>query len=88
MRQHRIESQPEPVTPLIRDPLHRKIVETPSRTLWAAARRPPRHFPIHLKEDVRNGAIGKVVQTGVGPVPLRVPRDRAGSFEPILIPKP
>jgi putative transposase len=35
----------------------------------------------------RNGAIGKVVQTAVGPVPLRVPRDRAGSFEPVLVPK-
>jgi putative transposase len=27
------------------------------------------------------------VQTGVGPVPLQVPRDRAGTFEPLLIPK-
>jgi putative transposase len=27
------------------------------------------------------------VQTGVGPVPLQVPRDRAGSFEPLLVPK-
>jgi transposase-like protein len=27
------------------------------------------------------------VQTGIGPVPLAVPRDRAGSFEPLLIPK-
>jgi putative transposase len=27
------------------------------------------------------------VQTGVGPVPLAVPRDRAGTFEPVLIPK-
>ncbi|MCW2917016.1 MAG: family transposase, partial [Actinomycetia bacterium] len=35
----------------------------------------------------RNGAIGKVVQTAVGPVPLKVPRDRAGSYEPVLVPK-
>jgi putative transposase len=27
------------------------------------------------------------VQTGIGPVGLEVPRDRAGSFEPVLIPK-
>ena len=27
------------------------------------------------------------MQTGVGPVPLAVPRDRAGTFEPLLIPK-
>src|SRR5580693_178513 len=37
--------------------------------------------------NARNGAIGKTVQTGVGPVPLQVPRDRAGSFEPVLVPK-
>jgi len=35
----------------------------------------------------RNGTIGKTVQTGVGPVRLTVPRDRAGTFEPILVPK-
>ena len=35
----------------------------------------------------RNGTIGKTVQTGIGPVGLEVPRDRAGSFEPRLIPK-
>jgi putative transposase len=37
--------------------------------------------------NYRNGAIAKTVQTGVGPVPLAVPRDRAGSFEPLLVPK-
>ncbi|SEG94026.1 Transposase, Mutator family [Thermomonospora echinospora] len=35
----------------------------------------------------RNGAIRKTVQTGVGPVQIAVPRDRAGSFEPVLVPK-
>ena len=35
----------------------------------------------------RNGAIGKTVQTGIGPVGLEVPRDRAGTFEPVLVPK-
>ncbi|MFD9950577.1 transposase, partial [Nonomuraea sp. NPDC059023] len=35
----------------------------------------------------RNGKIRKTVQTGVGPVRVAVPRDRAGSFEPALIPK-
>ena len=35
----------------------------------------------------RNGYIAKTVQTGVGPVPLAVPRDRAGSSGPLLIPK-
>jgi putative transposase len=37
--------------------------------------------------NYRNGTIGKTVQTGVGPVGLAVPRDRAGTFEPLLIPK-
>jgi putative transposase len=37
--------------------------------------------------NYRNGSIAKTVQTGVGPVPLAVPRDRAGSFEPVLVPK-
>ncbi len=35
----------------------------------------------------RNGAIRKTVQTGIGPVALAVPRDRAGSFGPVLVPK-
>jgi putative transposase len=35
----------------------------------------------------RNGASGKTVLTDQGPVRIEVPRDRAGSFEPILIPK-
>ena len=37
--------------------------------------------------NYRNGSIAKTVQAGVGPVPLAVPRDRAGSFEPLLVPK-
>jgi putative transposase len=37
--------------------------------------------------NARNGTIAKTVQTGVGPVPLQVPRDRAGTFEPLLVPK-
>lgn len=35
----------------------------------------------------RNGVIRKTVQTGVGPVQLAVPRDRAGTFAPMLVPK-
>ena len=37
--------------------------------------------------NYRNGTIDKTVQTGVGPVGLAVPRDRAGTFEPLLVPK-
>ncbi len=36
----------------------------------------------------RNGrGKGKTVQTRVGPARLSVPRDRAGTFEPVLVPK-
>src|SRR4029077_2144460 len=37
--------------------------------------------------NARNGAIAKTVQPGVGPVPLQAPRDGAGTFEPLLVPK-
>jgi transposase-like protein len=35
----------------------------------------------------RNGASGKTVLTDDGPLRIEVPRDRNGSFEPVLIPK-
>ena len=35
----------------------------------------------------RNGVSGKTVLTDDGPLRIDVPRDRAGSFEPVLIPK-
>jgi transposase-like protein len=41
----------------------------------------------HGSGNSRNGSKGKTVQTGIGPVPVQVPRDRAGTFEPVLIPK-
>ena len=34
----------------------------------------------------RNGHSTKTVRTEIGPVPVRVPRDRAGTFEPALVP--
>lgn len=35
----------------------------------------------------RNGHLTKTVQTETGPIEIKVPRDRKGSFEPMLIPK-
>jgi putative transposase len=40
-----------------------------------------------LYANSRNGASEKTVATEVGSVPLRVPRDRQGSFTPRLVPK-
>ena len=37
--------------------------------------------------NCRNGASAKTVLTDDGPLRIEVPRDRAGSFEPVLIPK-
>jgi putative transposase len=35
----------------------------------------------------RNGFSGKTLTTEVGPVPVEVPRDRNGSFDPVIVPK-
>lgn len=37
--------------------------------------------------NVRNGYSGKTLRTEIGDVRVRVPRDRAGSFEPLIVPK-
>jgi putative transposase len=37
--------------------------------------------------NVRNGHSAKTVRTEVGDIQLRVPRDRAGTFDPVLVPK-
>src|SRR4051794_16086912 len=37
--------------------------------------------------NVRNGASAKTVQTDLGPVEIKTPRDREGSFEPQILPK-
>ena len=38
-------------------------------------------------ENRRNGTSAKTLNTEVGPVRLAVPRDRGGSFDPVLVPK-
>src|SRR5262249_58534445 len=37
--------------------------------------------------NMRNGHSAKTVHTEAGPVRIAVPRDRAGSFEPLVVPK-
>lgn len=39
------------------------------------------------RENYRNGRRAKTVATEVGPVEIEVPRDRAGTFEPMLVKK-
>jgi putative transposase len=39
------------------------------------------------QDNHRNGTTAKTVLTEEGPIRLEVPRDRAGSYEPLLIPK-
>jgi putative transposase len=41
----------------------------------------------HHSGNSRNGTRTKTVITDVGPVELDVPRDRAGTFEPVVVPK-
>lgn len=41
----------------------------------------------HHSGNSRNGSRSKTVITDVGPVEIEVPRDRAGTFEPVLVPK-
>ena len=46
---------------------------------------PPGGVP--ASANVRNGATAKTVQTDLGPVQIKTPRDREGSFEPRLVAK-
>jgi putative transposase len=41
----------------------------------------------HHSGNSRNGTRTKTVLTDIGSVELDVPRDRAGSFEPVIVPK-
>ena len=38
-------------------------------------------------DNARNGVIKKNILTEDGPIPLEVPRDRNGAFEPVIVPK-
>jgi putative transposase len=48
---------------------------------------PPGQAPPGGAGNVRNGSTKKTLQTELGPVGIRTPRDRAGSFEPRLVRK-
>jgi putative transposase len=48
---------------------------------------PPGEAPPGGVGNVRNGSTGKTLQTELGPVQIKSPRDRAGTFEPALVAK-
>src|SRR5215204_5687204 len=48
---------------------------------------PPGQAPPGGAGNVRNGSTSKTVKTDIGPVEVRTPRDRAGTFEPQLVAK-
>jgi len=48
---------------------------------------PPGQAPPGGAPNSRNGSISKTVQTELGPVSIRTPRDRDGSFDPRLVGK-
>jgi transposase-like protein len=45
------------------------------------------HGETPLGSNMRNGLRTKTVLTEIGPVEIEVPRDRDGSFEPVIVPK-
>jgi len=48
----------------------------------------PKHSPEGRNTgNSRNGYSGKTLKTNIGDIPLDVPRDRNGTFEPIAVPK-
>jgi putative transposase len=48
---------------------------------------PPGQAPAGGVANVRNGSTAKTVQTELGPVDVKTPRDRHGTFEPQLVAK-
>ena len=45
------------------------------------------HGQTPIAANMRNGTRSKTVLTEIGPVEIEVPRDRDGSFEPVIVPK-
>src|SRR5580658_8265599 len=60
-------------------------------TIDAELIHPVGYAPVALqpeaRTDHRNGSTSKTVLTGDGSVRIETPRDREGSFEPVLLPK-
>lgn len=68
--------------------LTKQVLETALQVEMAEHLGYGRHDPLgRLSGNSRNGFTPKTVRTDIGEVTLAVPRDRAGTFEPVVVPK-
>lgn len=67
--------------------LTRQVLETALNTEMAEHLGHEHGEPAAASGNVRNGYSAKTVRTEVGDVRIKVPRDRAGTFEPVMVPK-
>ncbi|WP_048555843.1 IS256 family transposase [Nostocoides japonicum] len=68
--------------------LTRQVLQSALEAEMAAHLGYDKHDPTGRNgENSRNGSSAKTVRTDIGEVRLQVPRDRAGTFEPVIVPK-
>jgi transposase-like protein len=68
--------------------LTRQVLETALRVEMAEHLGYDRHDPAGRRSgNSRNGSTPKTVRTEIGDVRVEVPRDRAGTFDPVVVPK-
>lgn len=68
--------------------LTKQVLETALETELAAHQGYDKHDPASRnRANSRNGTRSKTVLTEIGPVEIDVPRDRDGSFEPVIVKK-
>jgi putative transposase len=67
--------------------LTKQVLETALNTEMAEHLGHEHGEPAGGDGNVRNGYSAKTVRTEVGDVAIRVPRDRQGTFEPVMVPK-
>ena len=66
--------------------LTRQVLETALNTEMVEHLGHEHGEPAGPKGNVRNGYSAKTVRTEIGDVRINVPRDRAGTFEPVMVP--
>ena len=65
----------------------KRVIETALRTELTDHLGYEEHEKGKGQGNARNGVSRKTLQTDIGPVDVEIPRDRAGSFEPKIVPK-